>query len=53
MEKVDCVVIGADFIGLAVARARAPGGRGVIVLEALNCIGSVMSSRNSHNCRLF
>lgn len=47
MEKVDCVVIGAGVIGLAVARALALAGREVIVLEANDCIGSGISSRNS------
>lgn len=47
MEKVDCVVIGAGVIGLAVARALALAGREVIVLEARDCTGSEMSSRNS------
>jgi len=47
MEKVDCIVVGAGVIGLAVARALALAGREVIVLEALDCIGSEMSSRNS------
>lgn len=47
MEKVDCVVVGAGVIGLAVARALALAGREVIVLEAHDCIGSEISSRNS------
>jgi L-2-hydroxyglutarate oxidase LhgO len=47
MEKLDCVVIGAGVIGLAVARALALAGREVIVLEANDCIGSGVSSRNS------
>ena len=47
MEKVDCVVIGAGVIGLAVARALALAGREVIVLESNDCIGSGISSRNS------
>lgn len=47
MEKVDCVVVGAGVVGLAVARALALAGREVIVLEAHDCIGSEMSSRNS------
>ena len=47
MEKVDCVVVGAGVIGLAVARALALAGREVIVLEARDCTGSEMSSRNS------
>ena len=47
MDKVECVVIGAGVIGLAVARRLAQGGREVIVLEAAEGIGTVTSSRNS------
>src|SRR5579871_7006714 len=47
MEKVECVVIGAGVIGLAVARQLAQSGREVIVLEAAEGIGTVTSSRNS------
>ena len=46
-EQVDCVVIGAGVVGLAVARSLALRGREVIVLEAADMIGSVTSSRNS------
>jgi L-2-hydroxyglutarate oxidase LhgO len=47
MDKVDCVVIGAGVIGLAIARKLALSGREVIVLEAAEGIGTVTSSRNS------
>ena len=47
MDKVDCVVIGAGVIGLAIARRLAQSGREVIVLEAAEGIGTVTSSRNS------
>ena len=47
MEQVDCVVVGAGVVGLAVARALALQGRGVLVLEAANAIGTGTSSRNS------
>jgi len=47
VEEVDCIVVGAGVIGLAVARALALAGREVIVLEANDCIGSEISSRNS------
>ncbi len=47
MDKVECVVIGAGVIGLAVARQLAQAGREVIVLEAAESIGTVTSSRNS------
>jgi L-2-hydroxyglutarate oxidase LhgO len=47
MDKVDCVVVGAGVIGLAVARRLARAGREVIILEAAEGIGTVTSSRNS------
>ncbi len=47
MERVDCVVIGAGVVGLAVARALAFVGRDVLVLEAASAIGTGTSSRNS------
>jgi len=47
MEDVDCVVVGAGVVGIAVARALAQAGREVIVLEAADCIGTETSSRNS------
>ncbi|WP_309678430.1 NAD(P)/FAD-dependent oxidoreductase [Polaromonas sp.] len=47
MEQVDCVVIGAGVVGLAVARALALQGREVMVLEAESAIGTGTSSRNS------
>ena len=47
MDKVDCIVIGAGVVGLAVARALALNGREVMVLEAANGIGTGISSRNS------
>ncbi len=47
MEQVDCVVVGAGVVGLAVARALALAGREVLVLEACNAIGTQTSSRNS------
>src|SRR5579862_2834136 len=46
-ESVDCVVIGAGVVGLAVARALALAGREVIVLDAAEGIGTETSSRNS------
>ena len=46
-ESIDCAVIGAGVVGLAVARALAMAGREVIVLEAEDMIGSVTSARNS------
>ncbi len=47
MESVDCVVIGAGVVGIAVARALAQAGREVLVLEAAEAIGTETSSRNS------
>jgi L-2-hydroxyglutarate oxidase LhgO len=47
MEHVDCVVIGAGVVGIAVARALALAGREVLVLEAAEGIGTGTSSRNS------
>ncbi len=46
-ERIDCAVIGAGVVGLAVARALAMSGREVIVLEAAGAIGTGTSSRNS------
>src|SRR4030081_3074426 len=45
-ESVDCVVIGAGVVGLAVARALALAGREVIVVEAAEGIGTEPSPRN-------
>ncbi|MDB5966674.1 MAG: NAD(P)/FAD-dependent oxidoreductase [Polaromonas sp.] len=47
MDQVDCVVVGAGVVGLAVARALALQGREVLVLEAAAGIGTGISSRNS------
>ena len=46
-EHVDCVVIGAGVVGLAVARALALAGREVLVLEAEDSFGTQTSARNS------
>jgi len=47
MDSVQCVVVGAGVIGLAIARKLAMTGREVIVLEAADAIGTETSSRNS------
>lgn len=47
MDQVDCVVVGAGVIGLAIARRLSADGRDVIVLESEGDIGTVTSSRNS------
>ncbi|MEI6558145.1 MAG: NAD(P)/FAD-dependent oxidoreductase [Rhodospirillaceae bacterium] len=46
-ERVECVVVGAGVVGLAVARRLALAGREVVVLEAADAIGTGTSSRNS------
>ena len=47
VERVDCVVVGAGVVGLAVARALSLAGREVMMLEAEGAIGTGTSSRNS------
>ncbi len=47
MNEVDCIVVGAGVIGLAVARAVARSGRELIVIERERHIGMHSSSRNS------
>ena len=46
-ERVECVVIGAGVVGLAVAAELAASGREVVVLEQHDAIGTETSSRNS------
>ena len=46
-ERVECVVVGAGVVGLAVGRALAIAGREVLVLDAADAIGTGTSSRNS------
>ncbi|MBP8287427.1 MAG: FAD-dependent oxidoreductase, partial [Rhodoferax sp.] len=47
VDFVDCVVVGAGVVGLAVARSLALCGREVLVLESAAAIGTGTSSRNS------
>lgn len=47
MDHVDCVVVGAGVVGLAIAASLAQAGREVLVLEQHDLIGSETSSRNS------
>ena len=47
MEQVDCVVIGAGVVGLAVAREMALQGRETILLEREKAFGTIASARNS------
>lgn len=46
-DRVDCVVIGAGVVGLAVARACALAGLETLALEAEAAIGTATSARNS------
>ena len=45
--SVECVVVGAGVVGLAIARALALQGHEVLVLEAEKAFGTQTSSRNS------
>jgi L-2-hydroxyglutarate oxidase LhgO len=47
MERIECVVIGAGVVGLALARELALAGREVVLLEAEDRFGTGTSSRNS------
>ena len=47
MDRVECVVVGAGVVGLAIARRLAQAGLEIVVLEAAEGIGTVTSSRNS------
>ncbi|XP_059668245.1 L-2-hydroxyglutarate dehydrogenase, mitochondrial isoform X2 [Cornus florida] len=46
-ERVDCVVIGAGVVGIAVARELALKGRQVFVIDSASTFGTGTSSRNS------
>ena len=47
METIDCAVIGAGVVGLAIARKLAMSGREVVILEAEDAFGTHTSARNS------
>lgn len=47
MSDIDCLVIGAGVVGLAVARELALAGREVVIVEATEGIGTQTSARNS------
>jgi len=47
LQSIDCAVIGAGVVGLAVARELALAGREVVILESENAIGTQTSARNS------
>lgn len=47
MDRIECVVVGAGVVGLAIARRLALAGREVLMLESEDTIGTITSSRNS------
>ena len=47
MERLDCVVIGAGVVGLAIAREMALQGKETILLEREPAFGTISSARNS------
>ena len=47
VEQADVIVVGAGAVGLAIARQLSLDGRGVLVVEREETIGSGVSSRNS------
>ncbi len=47
METLDCAVIGAGVVGLAIARRLARDGRDVVILESEDAFGTHTSARNS------
>ncbi|CAM9386946.1 unnamed protein product [Laminaria digitata] len=47
VERVDCLVVGAGVVGMAVARALALKGREVLVCEKERAVGQGTTSRNS------
>jgi L-2-hydroxyglutarate oxidase LhgO len=46
-ERLDCVIVGAGVVGLAIGRSLALAGRDVVVLESEAHVGMHASSRNS------
>lgn len=47
MDELECVVVGAGVVGLAIARQLALSGRDVLLVEARGTFGEETSSRNS------
>lgn len=47
MDKIDCVVIGAGVVGLAIAQKVLAQGNSCVVLDRLESFGQGVSSRNS------
>ena len=46
-KDIDCIVVGAGVVGLAIGRALAMSGREVMIVEAAEGIGTGTSARNS------
>lgn len=46
-KDIDCIVVGAGVVGLAIGRALALSGREVMIIEAAEGIGTGTSARNS------
>lgn len=46
-DEVDCCVIGAGVVGLAIGAALAPAGRSLVIVERAASFGQGISSRNS------
>ncbi len=47
MESIECVIVGAGVVGLAIARELARAGHEILILERHDAIGTETSSRNS------
>lgn len=47
MDRVDCLVVGAGVVGLAVASRLARSGKSVLIAEAEHAVGTITSARNS------
>ena len=45
--EVECIVVGAGVVGLAIARALAQAGREVLILESAENVGTATSARSS------
>lgn len=47
IDRVECIVVGAGVVGLAIARRLSMAGKEVIVVDSADMIGTETSSRNS------
>lgn len=47
MEEIDCLIVGAGVVGLAIAKRLAESGLQVVVVDAETAVGTHTSSRNS------